>query len=249
MRPSPSNRGCTAVMLTSRQRVLELVEERGPRERALIDDAVGLLRLAGTTVELLRFDPRADLRRFPRAAARLASVAAGLVFSSVLLQRRQRDRAITLTAVTPARRSPRSAEPRRGPRARCRTAGSKGWCAASGAPPRARRTHADQRRQRVEQFGAGADAVAQRGRARGIERLDLACQPLLEAPPQPVGRRDARAPPTPPEQRPARSPARSGDPRGTSRSGAPGPASVAVRLELRVRKKITLLAAHDRQRA
>ena len=247
--PSVSRRGCTAVMRTSvGQRRFELGEQLGPRERALVDDPVRFPgRVGATEFDLLLVDLGAHLRA-PRASR------AGLAFGCIRVGAQaallaghsrssdgveQRDQAHDGGQADSARAHARG---------RCRTAGSRDWCAASGRPPPPGACAAACRpaaRARPTLAGARQPIGQQRERAS-----DRSARPARRAALRGRAARFRRRPgtrPLPPRAR-ARSPAPTAGPGNTSRSGAPGRRADRRRSSGRLRKKITSLAAHDDDR-
>ena len=193
--------------------------------------------------------PRADALR-PRAVRRSAScvVAVDPRRQLGVLARQRHDP----DDVEDGQRERRSAPPARaagGRRARCRTGGSRGWCAAlghllrcgpgPGRPPRhaLAQQHADGGRERVEQLRAGARcgrAVRRPARkssgSTGLPRRSSSCGGAA----RPARRRAATRRPA----RRARSRRRPADPRDTSPSGGRGRPDRRSPPAPRLRKKI-----------
>ena len=141
------------------QRRLEAVEQLGPRERAPIDQLVGLPRVGGGDVDLLAgrrcraAGPPARRRSAARASSREACVARRGVAARVA----QHPRDVERGRRQHHQRDHRAA--RGGRRARCRTAGSRGWSGSRRHLGAIAQQQADQRRQRVEQRRRRGDAV------------------------------------------------------------------------------------------
>ena len=164
---------CTAVMRTSGGSVaLEVRQQIGPGECALIDDGV---RFAGGLVDdcqLLRIDACERLRRVDAQPLRFAFGGRCLGAQRPLAARQtdQLDGVVGRDRQDDHREQPEQA---RAPRARCRTAASRGSCESRGrrllsAPQQ----HADQRRQRRPLPRCHRDSVGQRRDRRRIQRLD-----------------------------------------------------------------------------
>ena len=207
------------------QRRLEPVEQLGPRERAPVDQVVGLPRFGRRELELAA-DRRSRAAAPPpsrssaaRASSRDACVRQLRVAARVANDARHVERR---GATTTAQRDEQ--QPGVRPRARCRTGAWRGWCGSCRHRRAVSEQQADERRQRVEQRRRRGDAIGQR---RGRARID-ASRPASPAAPRgcggPARRRPLRAGVSAGAGQDDRAEARrpSGGLRSTSPSGARG---------------------------
>ena len=202
------------------QRGLELREELRPRERALVDDAVGFARRVGDDLQLLRVDLRADRAPPRRAAAPPPAPPRAALAPSVrwlddqphdLDDVEQRDAERRWPPATPSATLHRAhVVERAGREVRAQHQ------ARHRLPPRPQQ-HADQRRQDVHQLGRRRDPIGQRA-ARvgsiGSTRAPSRSSRLRRA----TSTRPARVP-LPPSSTRAK-PCPPADPGSTSPSGA-----------------------------